>query len=230
MTEPAKRGRGPGRPRDEQNTERRRRELIAAAYHVFTTKGYAAASTADITAEVGIGYGTFYRYFDSKRAILDEVVDFGLDRILTEIAGDVFVPESMPHEITVDQLVRTWSDAVERMCRIADSEPALMQALLFELPGIDDELNTRLLGLGGILAATVDRFLTRAVDVGVVRADVHTTDVAWMLMALTIPPVMRTLRGGGEQDRRGYIDTVLAVLTPGLSPADPPTTGGPADN
>ncbi len=221
MTEAAKRGRGPGRPRDEQNTERRRRELIAAAYQVFTTKGYAAASTADITAAVGIGYGTFYRYFDSKRAILDEVVDYGLDRILTEIADDVFEPASIESEMTVDRLVQTWSGAVDRMCRIAESDPALMQAMLFELPGIDDELNTRLIGLGGILAAAVERFLSRAVDAGVLRADVNTTDVAWMLMALTIPPVMRTLQGGGELDRRRYTDTVLAVLTPGLRGTEP---------
>ncbi|WP_327146284.1 TetR/AcrR family transcriptional regulator [Nocardia sp. NBC_01327] len=216
MTEPAKRSRGPGRPRDEQNTERRRRELIAAAYRVFTTKGYAAASTADIAAEVGIGYGTFYRYFDSKRAILDDVVDYGLDRLLTEIAGDVFEPAALDHEITVDELIRTWSGAVERMCTIAESDPALMQAMLFELPGIDDELNTRILGLGGILAATVDRFLSRAVDSGVIRDDVNTDDVGWMLLALTIPPVMRTLQGRGETDRRRYIDTAVAVLTPGL--------------
>lgn len=216
MTEPAKRVRGPGRPRDEQNTERRRRELIEAAYRVFTTKGYAAASTADITSEVGIGYGTFYRYFDSKRAILDDVVDYGLDRLLTEIAGDVFEPGTVEQEVTVGRLAQTWSGAVDRMCRIAESDPALMQALLFELPGIDDELNARLLGLGGILAAAVDRFLSRAVDSGVLRDQLNTADVAWMLMALTIPPVMRTLQGEGEPERRRYIETAMAVLTPGL--------------
>ncbi|MFE3193582.1 TetR/AcrR family transcriptional regulator [Nocardia sp. NPDC059240] len=216
MTEPAKRGRGPGRPRDERNSERRRRELVEAAYRVFTTKGYAAASAADIAAEVGVGYGTFYRYFDSKRAILDDVVDFGLDRLLTEIAGDVFEPAVLDHEITVDELIRTWSGAVERMCHITESDPALMRALLFELPGIDDELNTRILGLSGILAATVDRFLSRAVDSGAIRDDVNTEDVGWMLLALTIPPVMRALQGRGEVDRRRYIDTAMAVLTPGL--------------
>ncbi|MEU0543136.1 TetR/AcrR family transcriptional regulator [Nocardia sp. NPDC005978] len=216
MTESAKRSRGPGRPRDEQNTERRRRELIAAAYHVFTTKGYAAASAADIAAEVGVGYGTFYRYFDSKRAILDHVVDYGIDRLLSEIAGDVFEPALLEHEFTVEELIETWSGAVERMCHIAESHPGLMQAMLFELPGIDEELNTRILGLGGILAATVGRFLSRAVDSGLLRDDVNTEDVGWMLLALTIPPVMRALQGGGEAERRRYVDTAMAVLTPGL--------------
>lgn len=221
MTEPAKRSRGPGRPRDEQNTERRRRELIEAAYRVFTTKGYAAASAADIAAEVGIGYGTFYRYFDSKRAILDDVVDYGLDRLLTEIAGGVFEPASLDHEFTMEELMVTWSGAVERMCHIAESDPALMNAMLFEMPGIDEELNSRILGLGGILAATVDRFLSRAVDSGLLRDDINTDDVGWMLLALTIPPVMRTLQGRGEADRRRYIDTAMAVLSPGLRAQTP---------
>ncbi|WP_162958730.1 TetR/AcrR family transcriptional regulator [Nocardia yunnanensis] len=216
MTELAKRGRGPGRPRDEQNTERRRRELIEAAYRVFTTKGYAAASAADIAAEIGVGYGTFYRYFDSKRAILDDVVDFGIDRLLTEIAGDVFEPATLDREVTVEELIAIWSDAVDRMCHIAESDPGLMQAMLFELPGIDEELNARILGFGGMLAATVGRFLSRAVDSGLVRDDVNTEDVGWMLLALTIPPVMRTLQGRGEADRRRYIDTAMTVFAQGL--------------
>ncbi len=217
MTEAAKRARGPGRPRDEQRTERRRRELIAAAYRVFTTKGYAAASAADIAAEVGVGYGTFYRYFDSKRAILDEVVDYGLDRLLGEIAGDVFEPVLLEQrELSAAQLVATWVTAVERMCHIAESDPALMHSLLFELPGIDEELNARIIGLGGVFAATVGRFLARAADAGVLRADVDTTELAWMLLALTIPPVMRTLQGEDAIRRRGYTETVLAVLGPGM--------------
>lgn len=220
VTELAKRGRGPGRPRDEQNTERRRRELIAAAYRVFTTKGYAAASAADIAAEIGVGYGTFYRYFDSKRAILDDVVDFGIDRLLTEIAGDVFEPATLDHEVTLEELMATWSDAVDRMCHIAESDPGLMHAMLFELPGIDEELNTRILGFGGILAATVGRFLTRAVDSGQLRADVNTEDVGWMLLALTIPPVTRALQGGGAADRRHYTDTAMTVLAQGLRRAE----------
>lgn len=218
MTEPAKRTRGPGRPRDERNTERRRRELIEAAYTVFTTKGYAAASAADVAAELGVGYGTFYRYFDSKRAILDDVVDYGIDRLLSEIGGGVFEPASLDHEFTVEELVETWSGAVERMCRIAESDPALMNTMLFELPGIDEELNSRILGLGGILSATVGRFLSRAVDSGVLRDDVNTEDVGWMLLALTIPPVMRALQGSGAADRQRYVDTAVAVLTPGLRP------------
>lgn len=222
MTEPAKRGRGPGRPRDERNTERRRRELIAAAYQVFTTKGYAAATAADIAAEVGVGYGTFYRYFDSKRAILDDVVDYGLDRILTEIVGDLFEPGIADTEVTLESLVQAWVSAVDRMCHIAESEPALMRALLFDLTGIDDDLNARLVGLGGVLAATLDRLLARAVDDGALRADLDTRNVSWMLMALTIPPVMRTLQGEGELDRRRYAETVLAVLSPGLGPISSP--------
>ncbi|MFI1919235.1 TetR/AcrR family transcriptional regulator [Nocardia sp. NPDC020380] len=216
MTEPAKPARGPGRPRDERNAERRRRELIEAAYRVFTTKGYATATAADIAAEVGVGYGTFYRYFDSKRAILDDVVDYGLDRILTDIVGDLFEPGLTGLDITLESLVGAWVSAVDRMCHIAESEPALMRALLFDLTGIDDDLNARLLGLGGVLSATLERFLARAVDAGVLRADLDVANVAWMLLALTIPPVMRTLQGEGEFDRRRYSETVMAVLSPGL--------------
>lgn len=215
MTESVKRSR-PGRPRDEENTLRRRRDLVAAAYRVFTTKGYAAASTADIAAEMGAGYGTFYRYFDSKRAILDEVVDYGIDRLLTEVAADVFAPGDPDQEITEAWLAQTWSGIVERMCHVAESNPAMITTLLFELPGVDNELSQRVIGLGNVLAVAVDQFLRRAVDSGVLRAEVDTTDLAWMLLVLTIPPVLRTLNGQGEIERRGYAETVWTVLNSGL--------------
>ncbi|WP_025351333.1 TetR/AcrR family transcriptional regulator [Nocardia nova] len=216
MTEPSKRGRRPGRPRDERNSERRRSELVAAAYRVFTTKGYALATAADIAAEVGVGYGTFYNYFDSKRAILDDVLDYGIDRFFTEVASEILEPDVGGSELSLDAVLRIWSDAVDRMCRIAEDEPSLFRVLLFESTGIDDELDSRLLGLSGLTASAISRFLDRAVEAGALRRDLDTTELAWVLLALTMPPLLRTIQGFGPQQRRRYRETVRAVLEPGL--------------
>lgn len=217
VTEPAKRGRRPGRPRDEENSERRRRELVAAAYRVFTTKGYAAATAADIAAEVGVGYGTFYHYFDSKRAIVDDVLDYGIARFFTEVAGEILEPDTAA-TMDLTTILRLWSDAVDRMCRIVAREPALARVLLFELTGIDGELDSRLLGMSGLTASAISRFLDRAVEAGALRADLDTTDLGWMMLALTMPPLLRAIQGFGADEHRRYSETVRAVLEPGLEP------------
>jgi len=45
-------------------------QILDAAINLFKTKGYDKTSITEITKEVGIAKGTFYNYFDSKKAIL----------------------------------------------------------------------------------------------------------------------------------------------------------------
>jgi AcrR family transcriptional regulator len=54
--------------------ERTRRRLLDAAEQVFGDHGYDAASIVKITEAAGVGQGTFYLYFQSKRQIFDELV------------------------------------------------------------------------------------------------------------------------------------------------------------
>ncbi len=45
------------------------------ARDVFAQRGYHAAKIDDIVAAAGIARGTFYLYFEDKRAIFEEIVD-----------------------------------------------------------------------------------------------------------------------------------------------------------
>jgi AcrR family transcriptional regulator len=54
--------------------ERTRRRLLEAAERIFAEVGYHAASIVKITEAAGVGQGTFYLYFASKKAIFDELV------------------------------------------------------------------------------------------------------------------------------------------------------------
>jgi AcrR family transcriptional regulator len=53
---------------------RTRRKLLEAAERVFAELGYHEASIVKITEAAGVGQGTFYLYFASKKAVFDEVV------------------------------------------------------------------------------------------------------------------------------------------------------------
>ena len=57
-------------PRDERVAE-----IMRAARTVFCSKGYEAASTAEIAAQAGVVEGTLYRYFPTKRDLLIKVVE-----------------------------------------------------------------------------------------------------------------------------------------------------------
>jgi AcrR family transcriptional regulator len=62
-----------GRPLSKRGLDTRRR-LLDAAEQVFGELGYHEASVVKITESTGVAAGTFYLYFDSKKAIFDELV------------------------------------------------------------------------------------------------------------------------------------------------------------
>ena len=62
-----------GRPLSRRGLDTRRR-LLDAAELVFGRVGYHDASVVKLAEHAGVAAGTFYLYFDSKKAIFDELV------------------------------------------------------------------------------------------------------------------------------------------------------------
>jgi AcrR family transcriptional regulator len=62
-----------GRPLSARGANTRRR-LLEAAEAVFAELGYHDASIVKITEAAGVGQGTFYLYFASKKEVFDELV------------------------------------------------------------------------------------------------------------------------------------------------------------
>jgi AcrR family transcriptional regulator len=71
----------PGRPR----SERRREEILEAAARVFAAHGYADGDTQVLADTLGVGKGTLYRYFPSKKALFLAAVD----RLMRQLVGHV---------------------------------------------------------------------------------------------------------------------------------------------
>ena len=55
--------------------ERRKQELLRIAYQMFVQNGYEETSIDEIIAEAHIAKGTYYYYFPSKEATLEEVIN-----------------------------------------------------------------------------------------------------------------------------------------------------------
>ena len=116
-TSPADAPRRPrGRPRktaDERDDGNRRRELVAGAARLFRQQGFAATSTRDIAAAVGMRSGSPFYHFESKEALLGAVMLEGMQGALQrQQAALAQLPAGAPPRERLRALVRNHFDVL----------------------------------------------------------------------------------------------------------------------
>lgn len=105
-----------GRPRktaDERDDGNRRRELVAGAARLFRQQGFAATSTRDIAAAVGMRSGSPFYHFESKEALLGAVMLEGMQGALQrQHAALALLPVGAPPRERLRALVRNHFDVL----------------------------------------------------------------------------------------------------------------------
>ncbi|HJK96848.1 MAG TPA: helix-turn-helix domain-containing protein, partial [Polyangiaceae bacterium LLY-WYZ-14_1] len=163
---------GDGRSqRAEEARERRREDLLDAAFEVFARQGFHGTRVADIIAHAGVARGTFYLYFDNKNAIFLELVDRLLRRLRSRVIGVDIEDDAPPVEV---QLHAT----VGRIVEALESQRPLATILFREAVGLDDQVDRRLQGFYGGLAVFIEESLDNGKALGIVRPDLDYTVVA----------------------------------------------------
>ncbi|MFA9272893.1 MAG: TetR/AcrR family transcriptional regulator [Baekduiaceae bacterium] len=205
-----------GRPPDPQLAETRRRALVAAASEAFAQQGYAAAGIADIDARLESGHGTFYRHFESKREILDHVVDDAIARLVASVLPD---PAALQTG-SAEEFLALVDELIGRVFAVVDAEPDVLCLLLLETTSIDEAMTLRLLNAVEGVTGAVAAALEDGVRDGFLRADLDTHAVAAQALYLLVPGLLRTIRGGLQgEDRDRYRRGVVELLARGIAPA-----------
>ncbi len=116
----------------------RRQQILAAARDVFAKLGYHQATIDDIVAAAGVARGTFYLYFDDKRAVFSELIDRFSARI--SMAIKIIVPDD-PNQSVPDQALNN----VRAIFTVALNERAMTKILFSDANGIDPAFDRKLL-------------------------------------------------------------------------------------
>ncbi|MBL1074110.1 TetR/AcrR family transcriptional regulator [Nocardia sp. 2] len=175
---------------------------------MFTAKGYEAATISDVAARAGIGQGTVYRYFGSKREIVDHVIDFGVEKVVDAV--DVATLGGSTGSAV--ELVDALRGIVERLYALVDREPQVLRLLLVEAGAIDAELAERLFGLEGFAASLIAAELTRGVRAGWIRSDIDPEVIAHTILTLVGPWILRELHGGSSPQVRAHSTTMVMAM------------------
>jgi AcrR family transcriptional regulator len=116
----------------------RRQQILLHARDVFARRGYHAAKIDEIVATAGVARGTFYLYFEDKRAIFEEIVDGTFARL-----GSAFfrVDTDDPTRAVAEQV----KENIKRIVHELVQDPATTKILLSDAVGLDPAFDRKLL-------------------------------------------------------------------------------------
>ncbi|MDG9715139.1 helix-turn-helix domain containing protein [Streptomyces sp. DH24] len=167
--------------------------LLKAAVEAFSEHGE-RASLDDIAKRAGVGTGTLYRHFPSRRDLLEAAY---LDRIEAIAArADVLAARLAPGEALVAWLGELGAGAL----RVCGLKALLGSAVTDDGPACGDRLRV-----------AADRLVRAAQDEGTLRSDVEPIEV--LRLAHAVATASEAADSGGGQIRR-YLELLLGGLRP----------------
>jgi AcrR family transcriptional regulator len=179
---------------------RNRQRILEAAEEIFTREGIAVPVDA-VAEAAGVGVGTLYRHFPTKEALFEAIV-------LTKIGSLIEVARSGDEEGPEEAFFGFLAKMTEQVSLKKDLFDALAAA------GVD--FKVRCADSVDELEARMEHLRQRAVEAGVVRGDVTTSQIVGLVIGACL---------GAE--RPGYeaqpVTPMLAIICDGLR-ARPPTS------
>jgi AcrR family transcriptional regulator len=194
-------------------TDIRRRQIIDAAFKVFSEKGYHSSTMADIAAELDVGHGTLYRYFKNKLDIATSVIDDIIVKI-SEIVADL-----PPQEITSLEEYRDRLDQIGgRFFELLDENPEMHDFLFYEALSIDSTVTEKINAAFSLFGAYTELYLRNGIERGFLRDNIRTKEAAFAINAMVFEAARRIASGSppGEEEKKAWSETITGLILNGL--------------
>jgi AcrR family transcriptional regulator len=193
-------------------TESRRSEILDAAYSVFAEKGYRDTTVADIAKVLGIGHGTFYRYFENKHDVFEQVLMTSLLRISRAISAE---------DATASNTVTEYRAQVERIGRrmldLLNDDPAIQRILFYEAMGISPELDEKIQRVWEMAGSVTETYLINGKSKGFLASDLDTEVTALAINALIFEGGRRVVRAADREAARGrWLKSLISLIFRGI--------------
>ena len=164
-----------GRPRIQDRAPGETRErLVEAAAEVFAELGYAGASIQSIAAAADLTSGTIYRHFESKAALLLEVVKRAVHAVpLVDRLGD----DSGAEPAGLARLVSIYADpSLRRMRRLAVE--------IHVAASRDPDARDLLLAFSGRMQSSIVAKIEECKRSGLIARDLHAEHAASLMLVM----------------------------------------------
>jgi AcrR family transcriptional regulator len=163
-----------------------------------------------------MSHGTFYRYFDSKRDVLDHLVDYGAARVRAVL--EAHAPASTA---TLEECRRQTELIVAELVRLVTDEPRIARLLLFEATGVDEAMTERVYALLDELRAATAAYLRHGVSAGFLAAALDVEETARAVNGLAFAGALHSLREepASRPDPARFVQAAVRLMFDGMSKA-----------
>jgi AcrR family transcriptional regulator len=194
-----------------RKSQQRVREILQAGREVFSEKGYARATTAEIAQRLGVSEATVFSYFRGKRELCARVIGDWYDESIAAIEG------GLPRDGTVRQqfafIVRM------HLQLMLESGTGICELVLSEGRTRHHDLSEALTEMQRRYTAPLMRVLARGQESGQIRNDLPLR----LLRSLVFGPMEHVLWDATLANRRTNIDATAERLVDALwSALQPP--------
>ncbi|AUI59736.1 TetR/AcrR family transcriptional regulator [Amycolatopsis sp. BJA-103] len=190
-----------------------RREIVETAFDCFAERGYHATGIADIAARLGVGHGTFYRYFQNKRDIVDHVITDLVEKVVASLAAD-----NAPDAVNSLAEYRKQSARIgDALAQIFGSDPRMARFLLLEAAGIDAEMRERVLDFYETAAELTAGYLHHGVHLGYLHEDLDVDATARAINGMILASVLSGLRDPSPDGQAAMSRAVRRVMYDGIA-------------
>lgn len=196
-----------------EKIEEKRALILDAAVSAFGERGYHATNVADIAKKLGMGHGTFYRYFENKLDIFKHVIIHVVARVAEAAALDA------PTDAKDLAAYRKQVERIgERLTKVFLEEEHAAKILFVEAVGIEPAITVELEGAFDLFAATTEAYLVNGQKRGFLRKDVDTATTARAINAMIFESVKRAYGAkDAKKTAKAWMKVVVALMFEGLA-------------
>lgn len=195
-----------------QSRERRVADIMAAAKHVFESKGYDEALISDIAERADVVDGTIYRYFDSKRDLLVKVIEHWYLTMLSDYDARLEGIRGTRNRLRF---------MIWRHLSAIHDDPALCRLMFQQLRTGADYTGSAAFELNRQYTRRTLDIVGEGIAKGELRPDVSQRVVRDMIYGCVEHRTWTYLRGEGALDPNAAADAIVDMVFRGLQLAGP---------
>lgn len=191
---------------------RRVRDIMNAARAVFAERGYEDAAMSEIAARAGVVEGTIYKYFDSKRSLLYEIMANWYQSMVADYEEALSGIQGTRNRLRF---------VVWRHLKYVYDNPALCRVFFREIRSAGDYHQSRIYEMNRLYTHFANEILRDGVARGEFREDINVSLVRDMIYGAIEHHSWNYVCGRGTLDVDAVADALTDTVLGGIAAAPP---------